>query len=117
MRQSLAALTVNCLPTLDLADRRAEAAAREANMLMLTVTYWRIKAKDQARIKIRAVSRHRGVGWTDGPKTLPELYFLSKNSSNFKIEQFNQGRFQRPTDIGNTATQGRIKTRRGESKF
>ena len=35
MRKALAALTVNCLPTLDLADRRAEAAAREANILML----------------------------------------------------------------------------------
>ena len=33
MRRALAALTVNCLPTLDLADRRAEAAAREANIL------------------------------------------------------------------------------------
>ena len=42
MRRALAALTVNCLPTLDLADRRAEAAAREANILM--VAYERIVA-------------------------------------------------------------------------
>lgn len=44
MRKALAALTVNCLPTLDLADRRAEAAAREANILMLWLCgfAWRI---------------------------------------------------------------------------
>ena len=78
-RQSLAALTVNCLPTLDLADRRAEAAAREANMLMLSVTYYVVLA-DQG--SIRAVSR--GVGWTNRPNPLPVLYFLSKLAQTLK---------------------------------
>ena len=61
-RQSLAALTVNCLPTLDLADRRAEAAAREANMLMLSVTYYVVVLADRSRIKDQNKSGHRQQG-------------------------------------------------------